>query len=80
MSDIQDDAYSEAMDEIADLKRRIAIRDAELANAAKKFEEMSKLINELADGLSVFHNEGISDCAPTCKYRQLIERAKEAVQ
>jgi hypothetical protein len=80
MSEITDEAYSEAMDEIEELRRRISIRDAELANAAKKFEEMAKLITELADGLSVFHNEGISDCAPTCKYRKLVQRAKEAVQ
>jgi predicted nucleic acid-binding Zn-ribbon protein len=47
MSDIQDEAYSEAMEEIAKLKRRIAIRDAELANAAKVFQANALLIDEL---------------------------------
>ena len=79
MSDIQDEAYSEAMDEIsklkakaewtwkqqqrdasimldlhaeiADLKRRIATRDAELANAAKVFERMQKEIDSLKERL-----------------------------
>jgi predicted nucleic acid-binding Zn-ribbon protein len=105
MSDIQDEAYSEAMDEIAKLKRRIAIRDAELANAAKVFQanallidelkrrekdamdavqrldnrviELTNLVTELADVLARLTHPGYPGHD---KQRELIQRAKEAVQ
>lgn len=70
MSEIQDEAYSEALEEIEHLK---------LLNSEERatIDELSKLITELADALEWWEKQG--DYKPPFAV-ELIKRAREATR
>jgi hypothetical protein len=65
------------------------VNDSELEDAAyeglvsgrAEIERKDRIIIELCDALSLYHNLELSDCDESCEYLKLIERArKEARQ
>lgn len=74
MSDIQDEAYSEAMDELERLKGAGKALTAQLKIAVDEKLQLKSIIGELADALD--------RCEPNERWEngELIQRAREAIK
>jgi hypothetical protein len=78
MSDIQDEAYTEAMAEIERLKEKLAAATADAAELAWFQTDAKKLIHELADALKARIPWHLNEC--DLDDAELVRRAREAVK
>jgi hypothetical protein len=63
--------------ELSERGKELTHLKIQMQGASVEIERKDRLINQLCNALSMYHNTGLSDCDESCEYLKLIQRARE---